>query len=125
MSNPHRPGKPCATCGREIVWRKKWARDWENVRYCSDACRRGTTGDDRALEQAILQLLDKRPHGASICPSEAARLVFGENDWRSGMEAARRAARRLVHAGKVVITQRGHVVDPSRAKGPIRIRRVP
>ncbi|WP_243647965.1 DUF2256 domain-containing protein [Acidipila rosea] len=26
-------------CGRTIEWRKRWARDWEQVRYCSDACR--------------------------------------------------------------------------------------
>jgi hypothetical protein len=39
------------------------------------------------------------------------------------MEPARAAARRLVAAGKVQITQGGHVVDPSTAKGPIRVRR--
>ncbi|WP_298686413.1 DUF2256 domain-containing protein [uncultured Sphingomonas sp.] len=33
------PSKDCASCGRPFAWRKKWARDWENVRYCSDACR--------------------------------------------------------------------------------------
>jgi hypothetical protein len=35
------PAKDCARCGRPFAWRKKWARDWENVRYCSDACREG------------------------------------------------------------------------------------
>ncbi|MCS6864905.1 MAG: DUF2256 domain-containing protein [Gemmataceae bacterium] len=34
------PTKVCAHCGRPFAWRKKWARDWENVRYCSDSCRR-------------------------------------------------------------------------------------
>ncbi|MCM0021455.1 MAG: DUF2256 domain-containing protein [Tagaea sp.] len=34
------PSKICAVCGRAFVWRKKWARDWANVLYCSDACRR-------------------------------------------------------------------------------------
>jgi hypothetical protein len=34
------PVKVCAVCGREFVWRKKWERVWEAVRYCSDACRR-------------------------------------------------------------------------------------
>ena len=29
----------CAACGRPFEWRKKWARDWENVRWCSVACR--------------------------------------------------------------------------------------
>ena len=41
------PSKTCPVCGRPFVWRKKWARDWENVRYCSERCRRtgvGTAG---------------------------------------------------------------------------------
>ena len=29
----------CAACGRPFEWRKKWARDWDHVRWCSDACR--------------------------------------------------------------------------------------
>ncbi len=33
------PARDCLACGRPFAWRKKWARDWENVRYCSDACR--------------------------------------------------------------------------------------
>lgn len=38
------------------------------------------------------------------------------------MEDVRRAARRLVAEGRVEILQRGRPVDPSTAKGPIRIR---
>ncbi|MCX7373781.1 MAG: DUF2256 domain-containing protein [Alphaproteobacteria bacterium] len=38
---PNLPTKTCAHCARPFAWRKKWARDWENVRYCSDACREG------------------------------------------------------------------------------------
>jgi hypothetical protein len=34
------PTKVCAVCGRPFTWRRKWARVWEEVRYCSDACRR-------------------------------------------------------------------------------------
>lgn len=34
------PQKTCAVCGRPFTWRKKWARHWDEVRYCSDACRR-------------------------------------------------------------------------------------
>ena len=33
------PRKICARCGRPFAWRKKWARDWENVKFCSDRCR--------------------------------------------------------------------------------------
>ncbi len=34
------PRKVCAACGREMVWRRAWAKNWHAVRYCSDACRR-------------------------------------------------------------------------------------
>lgn len=34
-----RPTKVCASCGLPFTWRKKWERDWETVRYCSDRCR--------------------------------------------------------------------------------------
>lgn len=34
------PSKLGASCGLPFTWRKKWERDWDNVRYCSDACRR-------------------------------------------------------------------------------------
>ncbi|MEZ5264592.1 MAG: DUF2256 and DUF3253 domain-containing protein [Acidimicrobiales bacterium] len=120
---PTPPAKTCAACGRTMTWRKAWARNWDAVRYCSDACRRRRVGaGDVALEEAIRALLDRRADGATICPSEAARAVGGD-DWRALMEPARAAARRLVAAGEVEITQRGRVVDPSTAKGPIRIRR--
>jgi hypothetical protein len=119
------PTRPCAACGRTITWRKKWERDWDAVRWCSDACRRtGVSETDLALERSVLELLDARAATATICPSEAARAVGGES-WRELMEPARAAARRLVARGEVVITQAGHVVDPSTAKGPVRVRRVP
>ncbi len=116
--------KMCARCGRTMEWRKAWARNWDSVRYCSDACRRHKlTATDEALEASILDLLDARAASATICPSEAARAVDPEG-WRDLMEPARQAARRLVARDEVEITQGGHVVDPSHAKGPIRIRRV-
>jgi hypothetical protein len=33
------PTKVCASCGLRFAWRKKWARDWDSVKYCSDRCR--------------------------------------------------------------------------------------
>lgn len=80
---------------------------------------------DAELERVLLSLLAARAGGATVCPSEAARAVGTEDTWRELMEPARRAARRLVAAGEVEITQGGTVVDPSTAKGPIRIRKVP
>ncbi|HUN93870.1 MAG TPA: DUF2256 domain-containing protein [Burkholderiaceae bacterium] len=33
------PSKPCVACGRPMSWRKRWARTWGEVKFCSDACR--------------------------------------------------------------------------------------
>ena len=76
------------------------------------------------LEYAIVALLAARAAAATICPSEAARRVAAETgtDWRPLMEHARQAAYRLVAAGRIEVTQRGKVVDPSGARGPIRLR---
>ena len=124
MAVTHPPPKPCALCGRAVTWRKKWERDWADVKYCSDACRRAAKSSKdqgAALEAAILALVSDRGD-KSICPSEAAKRVGGDS-WRDLMEPARQAARRLVAAGAVEVTQDGRVVDPSTAKGPIRVRR--
>lgn len=114
--------KTCASCGRSIEWRKKWEKNWDEIKYCSDACRRHkVSATDRQLEDKIRELLDARSKDSTICPSDVAR-AMSENEWRELMEPVRRAARRLVDAGEVQITQKGSVVDPSKAKGPIRIR---
>ena len=34
------PSKPCAACGLAMSWRHRWAKNWADVKYCSDACRR-------------------------------------------------------------------------------------
>jgi hypothetical protein len=33
------PSKLCESCGRPFSWRRKWQRDWDNVKTCSDRCR--------------------------------------------------------------------------------------
>jgi hypothetical protein len=110
-----------------MTWRKRWERSWDEVRHCSDACRRDRRDPlAQPLEDAIVALLDARAADASICPSEAARRVAAdaEVEWRELMEPARRAGRRLAARGEVEFTQKGRVVDPSTARGPVRLRRV-
>lgn len=119
MSTPE--PKTCAACGRTITWRRKWARDWEAVRWCSDRCRRAKPPADDPLEQAILDAFAGRAHDATVCPSEIARARW--EDWRPHMEEVRQAARRLVAAGRLEITQGGRPVDPDHARGAIRLRR--
>jgi hypothetical protein len=78
---------------------------------------------DAELERTILSLLEDRAPSSTICPSDAARAVGTADSWRPLMGPARDAARRLVEAGEVVITQGGEVVDLDTARGPVRIRR--
>ena len=119
----HPPDKFCATCGRPFSWRRKWARVWDDVRYCSERCRRTRHRASRAsVVDAIETLLDRRRPGASICPSEAARVVWPE-DWRAHMEEVREAARVLMHEGRLEITQQGRRVSSANFKGPVRLRR--
>ncbi|WP_331709779.1 MULTISPECIES: DUF2256 domain-containing protein [unclassified Marinomonas] len=35
----HLPQKTCQSCKRPFSWRKKWQKDWEQVKYCSKRCR--------------------------------------------------------------------------------------
>jgi hypothetical protein len=74
-------------------------------------------------EAAIEALLDARPPGSSACPSEVARAAAGPA-WRGRMPDVRAAARSLARRGRVVLTQRGRVLDPeAEPRGPIRLSR--
>lgn len=110
--------KVCALCGRTIEPRKKWSRNWESVKYCSERCRRSKGNPQH--EAKILELLNQRASSSSLCPSEVLPLELRKD--KSKMEEVRQAARRLVQQGLLVITQKGQIVDPSTAKGPIRLK---
>lgn len=117
-----RQEKICATCGRRFEWRRKWADVWDEVRYCSRGCKGGPTRLDRKVEERLLEMAGARSPGATLCPSEVARDLFPEGEWRSEMERVRRAGRRLAAAGRLEVTQGGRVVDFSDARGAIRYR---
>ncbi|MCP9235973.1 DUF2256 domain-containing protein [Lewinella sp. JB7] len=34
------PRKICPVCQRPFTWRKKWKAVWDEVKYCSERCRR-------------------------------------------------------------------------------------
>lgn len=70
--------------------------------------------------KAISSLLAERAATATICPSEAARLLAGPaGDWRAEMETVHRAAREMAAAGEIVTSWKGEprAVDD----GPYRI----
>jgi hypothetical protein len=83
---------------------------------------RGVATSDGRLREAILTLAMQRGPSKTICPSDAARAVGGEQ-WRDLMDQVRDVARDLARKGEVEITQGGDVVGPNETwRGPIRIR---
>ena len=64
---PHLPEKICLVCQRPFAWRKKWEKVWDEVRYCSDACRgrRSTVvsgpGFSAAPESSVPELRTRGP----------------------------------------------------------------
>jgi hypothetical protein len=76
--------------------------------------------DPATIAAAILDLVQSRSPGKTICPSEVARRL-APTAWRALMPAVRAAAARLQNQGLIIVTQRGRPVDPLAAKGPIRL----
>jgi hypothetical protein len=74
---------------------------------------------------AILDLLVHRAAGRTICPSQAARALGGDDNFRPLMALVREAAAAMVDAGELEVTQGGTVVDVRSARGPIRLRLPP
>lgn len=73
------------------------------------------------IRQCLLAKVHQRGLDKTICPSEVARTL--DNDqWRGLMDSVRAVGRSLAAEGKIVVTQRGKIVDPEVAKGPIRYR---
>ncbi|MCB4797453.1 DUF2256 domain-containing protein [Tamlana sp. 62-3] len=43
MKKQHLPTKICPVCKLPFSWRKKWQLNWENIKYCSEKCRKNKT----------------------------------------------------------------------------------
>lgn len=73
-------------------------------------------------QEAIRALLASRAEGATICPSEAARLLAGpQGDWRAEMEAVHAAADALTEQGEIRLSWKG--AEMQKRRGPYRIAR--
>ncbi|MFN3371387.1 MAG: DUF3253 domain-containing protein [Sphingomonadaceae bacterium] len=68
-------------------------------------------------EAAIRAALARRRAGATICPTDAARLMGA--DWRTHLAVVHAAARQMAAAGEVLLTERG--VGVARPTGAYRI----
>ena len=78
--------------------------------------------DVELASRAILDLLSRRGEEKTICPSEAARVLAADGDFRPFMEIIREAAGRLVDRGDIEVLQKGRAVDLDTVRGPVRLR---
>ena len=79
--------------------------------------------DAERIAEAIVELAAARGASKTICPSEVARHLGGQDDalWRPLMDPIRDQAIRLEREGAVVIKQGGERVDPKTLRGIYRI----
>ncbi|RAV32612.1 DUF3253 domain-containing protein [Corynebacterium heidelbergense] len=70
---------------------------------------------------ATMRTMARARPGKTHCPSDAARVVGGTEEWRDLMDLARQVARDLRATGEILITQKGETVTAEEWKGPIRL----
>ena len=78
--------------------------------------------DSPTAEDVILRLCAERGPTRSICPSEAARVLAGDAEWRPLLSAVRAAAVSLARAGRLLILRKGRPIAPEDMRGVIRLR---
>ncbi len=119
-----KPTKICQQCGRSFEFRKKWEKNWDEVKYCIDRCRQSSKGQGKKrisdYKSQIIVLLESRAHSSTIRPSDILDTVDKQN--KEKLEEVRQAARLLADENKIEISQSGQVVDPRFFLGPIRLK---
>jgi hypothetical protein len=55
------PTKVCVVCQRPFAWRKKWERCWDEVRYCSERCRRQGVAQVGPVEAGPVETPENSP----------------------------------------------------------------
>lgn len=79
---------------------------------------------DDEIQRTMFSLLERRAPSSSVCPSDVARALAGEEHaWRALMPAVRRVAAALAAKGMLRVTRGSDEVDATSRGGPVRLRR--
>ncbi len=82
-----------------------------------------TVPDRDRIATLVMALCVERGPDRSICPSEVARRMTGDDgDWRRLMPDVRAVAHEMAADRRIEITRRGVPVQPGVGRGPIRLR---
>lgn len=67
------PQKDCAFCHRPFSWRKKWERCWDEVKYCSQRCKRSVQSAAKAANKNQTGISQTAPN---ICAAASVEDEF-------------------------------------------------
>lgn len=75
------------------------------------------------IRETIEAMVAERGVGKTVCPSEVARAIAGQDEkaWRLLMAPIRAEAVTMAGEGRLTIRRKGRVVDPSDFKGIYRL----
>lgn len=120
MSTP--PDKICEACGRAFSWRKRAARTWDQVRYCSRRCR--SAGAYAPPESLILTIVETL---AQPAPGRAWTVIALERALRPRGHTStelRVALRGLVREARVLALDGPRKIAPERLQNATYLRLV-
>ena len=79
-----------------------------------------SNASESEIEAKILELVERRGQGKTICPSEVAR-ELDDDGFRELLAPVRAVAGGLARRGEIVVTQSDREVEATEATGPIRL----
>lgn len=113
------PRKICQNCGREFEFRSKWKECWDDIRYCSEKCRKSYK--ESRINFWKQEILRHSSLHRAVCASEIA-IKSIPSEWKMHLEFVRQAARLLAHEDKILILQGKKIVNPSKFRGEISLK---
>ncbi len=110
--------KICLSCGREMTYRKKWEKNWDEVKYCSDECRRNKNKYD--FRETILNALNQATTKSILSVEDVIKTL--DSTTPDTVEHIRRSVRLLYHEKKIEVLQNNKIIDGGNFKGAISFR---
>ena len=107
--------KHCLSCGRPFSEQKRWEENWDNIKYCSQKCRRNKW--DKKFENLEKFILNN----SNLNIVEVEENYFNKKN-RDSHEIVKSACRRLHLSGKITILQKGKPILSTNFRGKYEIK---
>ena len=75
--------KDCLYCKKEFTWRKKWADNWDDVKYCSNACKESAKASRDATKSSQDSAERPKENGSKNKSSKLKKQIDDVSDFKS------------------------------------------